>query len=132
MQATKALIGNYPVYAVIPAKDIDRAKQFYGQTLGLETRVVGPPEAGMFTVTAGNGTVFTVYKTDATSSATVANFTVDDIDAVVQDLRDRGVKLGEYDMPGLKTVNGIATYPDGTRSAWLIDSEGNAISIATM
>jgi hypothetical protein len=55
-----------------------------------------------------------------------------DLDRDMADLRERGVVFEEYDMPGLKTENGVATLPDGERGAWFRDSEGNILSIATM
>jgi hypothetical protein len=62
---------------------------------------------------------------------------VDDLEAVVAELRRRGVVFEEYDLPGLKTVNGIAevegNYPSrggvGERAAWFRDSEGNVLGI---
>ena len=61
---------------------------------------------------------------------------VDDIDATVAELRSRGVVFEEYDLPGLETVDGIATiegnYPSkgsGERAAWFRDSEGNMLGI---
>lgn len=71
-----------------------------------------------------------VYETSASAgSATQAGFTVDDFDATISELRGRGVTFEEYDMPGLKTVNGVADY-DGTKSAWFKDTEGNTIAIS--
>ena len=62
---------------------------------------------------------------------------VDDLEAVVSRLQDRGVVFEDYDMPGLRTVNGIAdiadNYPSkggvGERAAWFRDSEGNLLSV---
>jgi hypothetical protein len=64
-------------------------------------------------------------------------FEVEDIEAVVDELRGRGVVFEEYDLPGLTTVNGIAevegNYPSkggrGERAAWFRDSEGNMLGI---
>jgi hypothetical protein len=61
---------------------------------------------------------------------------VDQIEATVEELRRRGVVFEEYDLPGLKTINGIATvkgnYPSkgvGEKGAWFRDSEGNLLAI---
>lgn len=130
MPITKSLIAAAPIYSVIPAKDIKRARDFYDRVLGLETMDASDPS--MFMFSAGKGTQALVYQTTATNGATVASFLVDDLEAAVRDLRDRGATFAEYDMPGLKTVNGIVDMGTMGRSAWVIDSEGNAISIVQM
>ena len=53
---------------------------------------------------------------------------VADVEAAVAELRDKGVRFEEYDLPGLKTVNGIAEL-GGTRGAWFKDPEGNILSM---
>lgn len=71
-----------------------------------------------------------VYETKASAgSATQAGFTVDDFDATVTELRGRGVTFEEYDMPGLKTVNGVAET-GGMKTAWFKDTEGNTIAVS--
>ena len=65
---------------------------------------------------------------------TVASFVVDEIEHVVSDLRDRGVDFEDYDLPGLTTLDGIATFAaDGVtlpdRVAWFRDPDGNVLSI---
>jgi hypothetical protein len=56
----------------------------------------------------------------------------DDLDGEMADLRSRGVVFEEYDFPGLKTENGVATMPDGERGAWFLDTEGNILSLNSM
>ena len=60
----------------------------------------------------------------------MAAFEIEDVEGTVEELRGRGVRFEEYDFPGLKTINGIATEASGTKSAWLKDTEGNTIAIA--
>ena len=83
MQATKALIGNAPAQAVLPAKDIDRARRFYAETLGMETTDVAP--SYMFMVKAGEGTQFSVYrpeaKNEARNSSTIVANTMEELRA---------------------------------------------------
>ena len=62
---------------------------------------------------------------------TAAAFVVDDVTAVVRELRGRGVTFEDYDQPGLKTVDGIAEF-EGVKSAFFVDSEGNIIAINEM
>src|SRR4051794_4059737 len=93
--------------ATLPVTDLDGAKEFYGGTLGLEQVDENP--GGVF-YKAGSSTVF-VYPSQfaGTNQATAATFLVDDIDSAVDELRGKGVTFEEYDFPGLKTENGIAT-----------------------
>lgn len=130
MQATKSSLATFPIYATIPSKDMARARDFYENKLGLET--MDSPVPGLFTVMAGKGTQFAVYETDATDTATAASWIVDDLQAVVSELKARGVVFEEYDMPGVTWSNSIADFGPAGLSAWFRDSEGNAISIVEM
>lgn len=131
MQVTTSRLSSAPAYAVLPATDIARAKEFYTHTLGLETE--SAPVGGNLFVHAGRDTRFLVYETAAShGDSTAASFVVDDIDSTVRELRDRGVTIEDYDMPGLRTVGGIADLGPMGRGAWFKDSEGNTINIAQM
>ena len=112
--------------ATLPASDLGRARKFYEGTLGLELEEENP--AGVF-YRAGSGRIF-VYESGfaGTNQATAATFLVDDLEAAVRELRERGVDFEEYDFPGLKTVNGIADL-GGELSAWCKDTEGNILSV---
>jgi predicted enzyme related to lactoylglutathione lyase len=126
MAATR--LATRPVYAVIQAADLERAKRFYGETLGLE--IESAPDTGGFMVHAGDGTMMLVYHSEMTQPCeyTVAMWGVDDIQATVTELRDHGVRFEEYDLPGLKTMDGVAEYAGGW-GAWFKDSEDNIINI---
>jgi hypothetical protein len=78
-------------------------------------------------------TYFDIYPTRASGNAghTLAGWVVEDIEAVVAELRNRGVVFEEYDFPGLKTVNGVAELST-ERTAWFKDSEGNILAIAQL
>jgi hypothetical protein len=78
-----------------------------------------------------DGTGFLLYETENAGSAknTTMCWTVKDIDAEMSELRGRGVTFEDYDFPGLKTENGVATM-DNEKSAWFVDSEGNILCIA--
>jgi catechol 2,3-dioxygenase-like lactoylglutathione lyase family enzyme len=114
-------------YATLPATDLERARRFYADTLGLTVAEELP--GGLFYELA-DGTRFLLYPTQGTASGehTQIAFRVDDLDAEVAALRARGVVFEEYDYPGLKTVDGIAEMGP-LRGAWLKDSEGNLIGI---
>ena len=124
------MLNQYPIYATLPASDIGRAKKFYEETLGLS--IFEEREDGIF-FEAGGGTRVFVYPSQfaGTNQATAATWEVDDIEKVVGALRDAGVTFEEYDFPGLKTENGIATTPN-FKGAWFKDPEGNILSVIQM
>jgi predicted enzyme related to lactoylglutathione lyase len=116
-----------PMYAYIPVKDLGRARQFYEQKLGLK-----PTRAGADGVTyeCAGGTAAFMYPTPnaGTSRASQAFWEVEDIEREVTELKSRGVAFEEYDMPGLKTHNNIATG-GGAKAAWFKDTEGNIMAV---
>jgi predicted enzyme related to lactoylglutathione lyase len=122
------MLANSRVAAILPAVDLARAQEFYEKKLGLWP--VDTPVPGVM-FECGQGTVLALYQRDTPTKAdhTVAGWEVDDIEAVVDALKERGVVFEQYDMPGLKTdERGIATLGPA-RSAWLKDTEGNILSI---
>ena len=120
------MLSNAPLQAVVPVADIGRAKRFYQETLGLELTHDSGPEIGF----ACGGTGFSAYETPSAGQAahTLASWKVSDLDAEMAELRGRGIVFEEYDVPGLKTVNGVAEA-DGMRAAWFKDSEGNILCV---
>lgn len=123
------MLKDLEITAVLPAKDIARAKAFYRDVLGLEPADDSMDEENLI-YRCGKGTSFLLYATDnaGTAKNTQLGWGTDDIDAEVADLRGRGVVFEEYDFPGLKTENGIATTPVG-KAAWFLDTEGNILNI---
>src|SRR4051794_19391041 len=118
----------------LPAQDLDRARAFYRDKLGLEPTEERP---GGLRYVLGDSE-FALFASDGASPGTFTQMGiyVDDIENAVATLRDRGVVVEAYDTPGLKTEHGIAevegNYPSkgrGERAAWLRDSEGNLIAI---
>jgi catechol 2,3-dioxygenase-like lactoylglutathione lyase family enzyme len=120
------LLENSEVYATLPAQDLERAKSFYADKLGMKPTDETPEEATYETAKGG----FALFRSHGKASGdhTQLGFTVDDIEKAVDGLRERGVKFEEYDLPGLKTVDGIAEIY-GEKGAWFFDSEGNLLSI---
>ena len=120
------------VAATIAVRDIDKAQSFYRDSLGLSVaREVAP---GVVIYTASAGSFLQLYErpNHEPSAATVVTFGVRDIDAVVKGLVAKGVAFEEYDMKDLGKTgpDHIATFPDGTRLAWLTDPDGNIIALA--
>jgi predicted enzyme related to lactoylglutathione lyase len=124
------VLGHAEIAAIVPVSDVDKAMEFYGGTLGLELQVRRDdlPENREAEFRAGDGTLV-VYESVAAgqSRGTVAGFRVDDLESVVAALRDRGVAFEEYDLPDLKTENGIASIGD-LRASWARDPDGNIIA----
>jgi catechol 2,3-dioxygenase-like lactoylglutathione lyase family enzyme len=122
------MLKDMEVAAVLPAKDVNRAKDFYRDKLGLEP--IDPTGEDDVMYRCGNGTRFLLYKTDnaGTAKNTQMGWVTDDVERDVQELRGRGVVFEDYDFPGVKTENGIATS-DAGKAAWFLDSEGNILSL---
>ena len=121
------MLANLPVNATLPAVDLERAKRFYTERLGLSPEMEAPSGISF---RCGEGTRFVVFPSGgmASGSHTQMGWTVEDIEAEVAALKTRGVVFEEYDTPGLKTVNGIAIT--GTdKAAWFKDSEGNLLGL---
>jgi catechol 2,3-dioxygenase-like lactoylglutathione lyase family enzyme len=116
-----------PMYAYLPAKDVDRAREFYEQKLGFEPK---EDAAGGVVYECAEGTACFLYPTPnaGTSKASQAFWQVDNVEREVAELKARGVTFEEYDVPGLKTVNGIATA-GGAKAAWFRDTEGNILAV---
>jgi predicted enzyme related to lactoylglutathione lyase len=129
---TTSSLATAPMSVVLPAKDLKRARDFWENVVGVE--IAGDAVPGTFMGKAGMGSQFLMYETPlAPTQATAAAFIVSDLDAVMTELRSRGMTFLDYDMPGLKTVNGIAEFGAGMgRGAWFMDSEGNTINVVQM
>ena len=121
---------NSPIRPTIPVVDLNRAKRFYETTLGLKSV---PADNGNTPGTAvfecGNGTRMELYQRGPSKADhTVATFEVSNIEEEVNALRGKGVIFEEYDMPEIKTQNGIAIQ-GSVKGAWFKDSEGNILCI---
>ena len=128
------MLANARVAGRLPAQDLERARAFYSEKLGLEP-VEERPGGLRYIFAAGE---FALFQSAGAASGdhTQMGWEVDDLDATVSELRARGVVFEEYDLPGFKTVDGIAdiegNYPSkgtGERGAWFRDSEGNMLGI---
>ena len=124
------MLANSPVRPTIPVVDLDRAKRFYETTLGLKpVRVNNDSTFGIAMFECGKGTQIELYKrSPSKADNTVATFEVSDIEDEVNALRGKGVVFEEYDMPEIKTQNGISTQGP-VKAAWFKDSEGNILCI---
>lgn len=125
---------NSPLQPVLPVADIQRAKAWYSDKLGLEPSMEDE-DRGM-AIYQHAGSMFLLYTTDqaGTNQATAAGFIVDEFDDAVDQLRERGVTFEEVDFgEGAKTVDGVLTAEDGAgKSVWFKDSEGNVLAMSTV
>ena len=119
------MLQNAPMYSYIPAKDVSRARKFYEDKLGFKP---GEEIAGGVVYKFADHTSAFLYPTQnaGTSKASQAFWQVEDVEREVRELKDRGVKFEDYDMPGMK--DGIATA-GGAKAAWFKDSEGNILAL---
>jgi len=119
------------VGAAMPAQDVKRARQFYEQKLGLKPTNEQPDGSAMYMV---GDTGFLVFPSmgKASGDHTQMALDVEDVEDAVRELRNSGVRLEEYDFPELKTQDGLATLPDGSKGAWFKDTEGNLIAVGSM
>ncbi len=117
---------SFETRATIPARDLRKARQWYQDKLGLTP---DEEDAGGLNYNCENSG-FTVYETQyaGTAKNTLMSFLTDNLDREMTELRGRGVRFEEYDQPGLKTVNGVATMGE-LRGAWFKDGDGNILSI---
>ena len=122
------MLTNSPIVPYIPVADMARARKFYEGKLGLKPR---EEYAGGVIYECGNGSWVFMYPSAGagTSKASTAFWAVDDVAAEVLDLKAKGVVFEEYNMPGIKTVNSIATG-GGAKTAWFKDSEGNILAVS--
>ena len=115
------------VVPYIPATNIRRAREFYEKKVGLVPR---EEIAGGVVYECGGGSWIFLYESSGagTSQASQAFWQVQDLEVEMAELRGRGVVFEEYDVPGMKTQNGIATG-GGAKAAWFKDSEGNIMAV---
>lgn len=130
------MLDNARVATRLPAQDLDRARHFYAERLGLEP---SEERSGGLLYRFPSGE-FALYGSAGTAPGTFTQMAVevDDLDTVMAELRRRGVVFEEVDVPGLETSDGVAevegNYPSkggkGERAAWFRDSEGNLLGLA--
>ena len=121
------MLGKADATPMIAVTDLDRAKDFYENKLGLTAE----DEWGNEGVTLKSGdTLVNVYRSEyaGTNKATALNFDVEDIGSEVADLKSKGVMFEHYDLPGLKQEGDIYTA-EGMKTAWFKDPDGNILSL---
>ncbi len=122
------MLADKPLHPSLAAGDIDRARAWYSEKLGLEPEQVG--DGGESHYRTG-GSRFLLYPSEhaGTNQATAAAWIVDDCEKTVAALKERGVVFEDYDFGELATVDGVLHLPDGSVGAWFKDSEGNILGL---
>ncbi len=121
------MLQDKPMYAFLPAADVERARRFYEDTLGFKS---AGEQGGGVTYEFGGRTACFLYPTPnaGTSKASQAFWKVDDIESEIQELKSRGVRFEHYDMQGADAAGEIVTA-GGARAAWFKDTEGNILAL---
>jgi catechol 2,3-dioxygenase-like lactoylglutathione lyase family enzyme len=121
------MLANRDAVANLAVKDLNVAKKFYEQTLGLKQ--VATEDGEVVTFKSGNS-VINVYRSEfaGTNKATAVTWAVDDVPAEVKQLKTKGIHFEHYDMPGLKREGDIHLGGD-MKVAWFKDPDGNILNI---
>jgi catechol 2,3-dioxygenase-like lactoylglutathione lyase family enzyme len=125
------MLADGQVAATLAVSDMDRARKFYTETLGFKVLM---DDENMGTLYGGGkGTAFLVYWSEfaGTNKATAVTINVEDFDASVAELREKGITFMDFDYPGFTSENGIVQTPVGP-AAWFSDPDGNVISVGSM
>lgn len=122
------MLSSAPVTIVLPVKDMQRARDFYENRLGLKP--VGFKPDGQFVYVCASGARIALFPKEGGTKAehTALSFEVQDIAAVLAALQKAGVVFEDYDLPGLKTVNHVCVL-GAEKAAWFKDTEGNFLCI---
>lgn len=120
------MLGDYSMHVVLLSLDLAESRAFYNEKVGLE--IVEENEEAISFRSGSTELAVTKSTTGTSDEQTQAAWHVDDLEAELRDLRARGVEIQEYDLPGLKTVDGIADI-GFARVAWIVDPHGNALGI---
>jgi len=121
------MLGEHPMDVVLLATDLESSKEFYAGKLGLE--ILNESEEEITYKCGGSSRLAVTRSTVGTADEqTQAGWRVDDLAAELAELRSRGVEIQEYDMPGLKTVDGVVDLGFALM-AWIVDPHRNALAI---
>lgn len=123
----KTILTDAAVTTMLPVKNLDRARAFYVDKLGM--RAEGLAADGKFLLRA-NGTTLALFpKPEGTKADhTAVSFKVADIASAIRELKSRGVAFADYDLPGFKTVEHVCVL-GAEKAAWFQDPEGNILCL---
>jgi predicted enzyme related to lactoylglutathione lyase len=119
------------VAMMMPVTDVDRARTFYSESLGLDYTGTDNEGSAIYALDGGSTLVLLPRPDSRPSESTAMSFEVDDITAEIGDLEQRGVVFEDYDMPDLKTVDHVAEM-GAEKAAWFKDPDGNVLCLHQM
>ncbi len=122
------MLTDFPIHGTAAAIDLDRARRWYADTLGLAPEREDP--GGVWYRFAADTWLY-LHATPSAGTAqnTIASWTVQDIAPVMADLRGRGVVFEDYDFGESRTVDGVVDF-GAAKAAWFKDSEGNVYELS--
>ena len=116
------------VAMMLPVTDVDRARTFYSESLGLDYAGTNDEGSALYALDGGSTLVLLPRPDSSPSESTAMSFEVDDITSEIKDLEDRGVVFEDYDLPDLKTVDHVCVMGD-EKAAWFKDPTGNVLCL---
>jgi catechol 2,3-dioxygenase-like lactoylglutathione lyase family enzyme len=122
------MLGDQPVFPILLATDLDAARAFYHDTLGLDILREDPGDRIVFRCGAGTQLAVTLSTTGTADSQTQLAWRVPDIRAAVDELRARGVRIEEYEAPDPVTTDGVADMGHSW-AAWFVDPSRNVLAV---
>lgn len=122
------MLGKADATPMVAVKDLDRARKFYEDTLGLKAK----DEWGEGVTLESGDTRINLYRSEfaGTNKATTLTFEVDDIDKEVKELKGKGIFFEQYDLPGLERRGDLYVAEGGFKTTWFKDPDGNILSLA--
>ncbi|HEU5400376.1 MAG TPA: VOC family protein [Terriglobales bacterium] len=122
------MLNVHKAFSSFSVNDIDKAREFYGKTLGLE--VSNGPEGTLVVPISGDSMALMYPKPNHQAATfTVLNFPVDNVEKAVDELSKRGVRFETYNEPNLKTDSRGISRGNGPTIAWFKDPAGNILSV---
>lgn len=116
------------VAMMLPVTDVDRARTFYTESLGLDYAGTNDEGSAMYALDGGTQLVLLPRPDARPSESTAMSFDVDDITAEIGELEGRGVTFEDYDLPDLKTVDHVCVM-GSEKAAWFKDPDGNVLCL---
>ena len=121
------MLKNAGIFGSFSVNDLEKAREFYGNTLGVGVERVD--EMPVLNIGGENGVMIYEKPDHIPATFTVLNFRIEDLESTMNELRSRGVRFEVYDMEGLKTdADGVLTH-GGMSIAWFKDPAGNILSV---
>ena len=119
------------IYPTLPVVDLERAKKFYQEKLGFKVVQEDPSPGATLKSPDCECYLYLYQRARTKADHTVVGISVGDVEETMRELKGKGIKFEDYDLPNLKTVKGLFKM-NGYRSAWFKDTEGNILAISNM